>query len=101
MTQKRTGAERKGGRRKKNGQQKAAAYHSCGGPIPFRGALFLLMAEILFCPGSDQLFNLLFHDLLHVGSGLEAGDNIALSVYQELGEVPLDLGVVLIILIDP
>ena len=101
MTQKMPEPKRReDGERKKDSKRPPHITHAAAGS-PFRGALFLLMAESLFCPESDQLFNFLFHDLLHVGGGLEAGNNIALSVYQELGEVPLDLGVVLIILIDP
>ena len=38
-------------------------------------------------------------DFIHGHGGLKAGDNVALAVDEELGEVPLDVTVVLIVLV--
>ena len=48
---------------------------------------------------SDQSCHARF-DLLHIFCRLESCDNIAFTVYYKLGEVPLDVGVVLVVLID-
>ncbi len=45
---------------------------------------------------SDKALNAL-SDFLHIGSRLEPCYDVAFTVYDELGEVPLDVGVVLIV----
>ena len=40
-------------------------------------------------------------DNLHVGCGLKACHDVSLAVHDELCEVLLDLGIVLVILVDP
>ena len=39
-------------------------------------------------------------DLFHLGGRLEAGYYVSAAVNDELGEVPLDVGIVLVILVD-
>ena len=48
---------------------------------------------------SDQLLDCCAH-ILHIGGWLEAGNDISLAVNEEFGEIPLDLGVILVIRID-
>ena len=40
-----------------------------------------------------------FLNLLHADSRLESADNIALTVNEELGEIPLDVVIVLVVLV--
>ena len=54
----------------------------------------------LILSGSLQQIFHAFVNKLHFCGGLESGHNIAFPVHYELGEVPLDLRVILIILID-
>ena len=65
-------------------------------PTPGHGAAFLREDQSLILQKRSHALV----DLLHVGRGLKTGDHVALAVDDELGEVPLDVGVLLLILVD-
>ena len=65
---------------------------SSGGENVLPGTLFA------FLGGLQNGFDLGL-DLVHGGGGLHALDDVALAVDQELGEVPLDVAVVLVVLV--